>query len=426
MATFKIEIQNKRLDGSYNVRIRIIHNRKVKRISTNIYVTDADITRGKKIKNIQILEQCENIIRRCREAANKLDISKLSIAELTDKIKNSLEGDEIFKLDFIVYMNEKASLMKKGTGDTYRNTANALKRFLGRENMDISEITIHFLQNFETFLANEPSQRGSNRKSNTNTIIAPKGGRAVSKYIACIRAIHNKAKTEFNDEDRGLINIPYSPFNHYKIKSQPQTRKRALTVDVIQRIIDIPYKDNYKAWNRFNLAKDCFILSFGLIGMNSADLYSAKHNNGNIIAYNRQKTASRRNDKAEMKVKIDKRLTFIIDKYTDKQRLFSFYKKYSDHITFNRAINIGLKEIGKNIDVDDLEFYAARHSWATIARSAVVGIDKATIHEALNHVDSQMKVTDIYIDKDWSIIWEANKKVLDLFDWSKLILMYLL
>ena len=323
-------------------------------------------------------------------------------------------------------MNEKASLMKKGTGDTYRNTANALKRFLGRENMDISEITIHFLQNFETFLANEPSQRGSNRKSNTNTIIAPKGGRAVSKYIACIRAIHNKAKTEFNDEDRGLINIPYSPFNHYKIKSQPQTRKRALTVDVIQRIIDIPYKDNYKAWNRFNLAKDCFILSFGLIGMNSADLYSAKHNNGNIIAYNRQKTASRRNDKAEMKVKIDERLTFIIDKYTDKQRLFSFYKRYSDHITFNRAINIGLKEIGKDIGVDDLEFYAARHSWATIARSAVVGIDKATIHEALNHVDSQMKVTDIYIDKDWSIIWEANKKVLDLFDWSKLMLMYLL
>jgi hypothetical protein len=68
-----------------------------------------------------------------------------------------------------------------------------------------------------------------------------------------------------------------------------------------------------------------------------------------------------------------------------------------------------------------LGFYAARHSWATIACSSVVGIDKATVHEALNHVDNEMKVTDIYIDRDWSVIWNANKKVLELFDWKMIL-----
>jgi len=29
-----------------------------------------------------------------------------------------------------------------------------------------------------------------------------------------------------------------------------------------------------------------------------------------------------------------------------------------------------------------------------------------------------MKVTDIYIDRDWTVIWEANRKVLELFDWT--------
>ena len=48
----------------------------------------------------------------------------------------------------------------------------------------------------------------------------------------------------------------------------------------------------------------------------------------------------------------------------------------------------------------------------------MVGVDKATVHEALNHADSDMKVTDIYIDRDWSTIWNANEKVLALFDWS--------
>ena len=57
---------------------------------------------------------------------------------------------------------------------------------------------------------------------------------------------------------------------------------------------------------------------------------------------------------------------------------------------------------------------------ATIAYSAAVGIDKQIVHEMLNHVDKNMKVTDIYIDRDWSVLWQANEKVLKLFDWSPL------
>lgn len=56
--------------------------------------------------------------------------------------------------------------------------------------------------------------------------------------------------------------------------------------------------------------------------------------------------------------------------------------------------------------------YIARHTWATIAINDV-GIDKYTVHTALNHVDETMRVTDIYIKKDWSNIDNANRRVLD-------------
>jgi hypothetical protein len=37
-----------------------------------------------------------------------------------------------------------------------------------------------------------------------------------------------------------------------------------------------------------------------------------------------------------------------------------------------------------------------------------------TIHEALNHAsDANMKITDVYVKKDFTRIWEANRKVLD-------------
>ncbi len=68
-------------------------------------------------------------------------------------------------------------------------------------------------------------------------------------------------------------------------------------------IIDLPDRpDGQPEARRCNLAKDCFLLSFGLIGMNSADLYSSEKINRSLLIYNRQKTCTRRAGRAEMKV----------------------------------------------------------------------------------------------------------------------------
>lgn len=422
MATFKAEVQNKRADGTYNVRIRVTHNRQIKRLSTNIYVTSEDLTRTGKIKNQKILDKCEPLLKKCRDTCSDLgfSIDNMDIDELADKIKIQLQGGDRFKLDFIAYAKRKAESMNPGTGGLYITMINALQRYIKRDNLDIAEINTAFLRGFENFLETEPSQRGNNRKKAAKDV-EKKESRAASLYLSNIRAIHNKAKEEFNDEDRGVINIPYSPFKNFKIKPQPKTRKRALSVETIQEIINLPYKNEIVGGrtSRYNLAKDCFILSFALVGMNSADMYTAELPKKNILTYNRQKTMTRRDDEAEMQIRIEKSIAGLLNKYKDEKKLFRFYKHYIDKEGFNKAINKGLKQIGKDIGIEDLEFYAARHSWATIARSSAVGIDKYTVHEGLNHApDKDMKVTDIYIARDWSTIWDANRNVLKLFDWS--------
>ncbi len=161
-------------------------------------------------------------------------------------------------------------------------------------------------------------------------------------------------------------------------------------------------------------------------------LECAKPLNDEII-YNRQKTASRRNDQAEMHIKIDPCINKLISRYKDKtgKRLFNFYLRYTDRHSFSFALNKGLKIVGNVIGITGLTFYAARHSMATIARTPRVkdtksgkiggaGLDKYIVHEMLNHIDPAMKVTDIYLVKDWSILWDANTKLLALFDWSKI------
>ena len=80
---------------------------------------------------------------------------------------------------------------------------------------------------------------------------------------------------------------------------------------------------------------------------------------------------------------------------------------------FNQAINIGLKEVGKEVGVVGLQFYAARHSLATIAVNDA-NIPIYTVNAMLNHTDPKMRITELYIKKSFKVINVANSEVLNL------------
>ena len=315
-------------------------------------------------------------------------------------------------IDFIKFSHEWiASTTIKGAPN-YTTAINALVRFIGKEELDINLITLDFLEDFKSFLNKEREIRTKRLMQQGKRVPS---NRSLSLYLISIKKLFNEAKKRYNKKDKNLILIPNSPFIELEIPKQEATRKRAISADIIKKVWKLPYKDmkkGYKATCRYNLAKDCFILSFCLMGMNSADLYNATEMKGNTITYNRTKTKDRRLDKAQMKVDIPKLAQPLIEKYKDKtgKRLFNFYQYYVDEKGFNKAINYGLKEIGRLLEIDDLEYYAARHSWATIALNKV-GIDKYTVHAALNHVDETMRVTDIYIERDFVNENKANAKV---------------
>ena len=285
-------------------------------------------------------------------------------------------------------------------------------RFVGKEELDINLITLDFLESFKTFLNKEREIRTKRLMQQGKRVPS---NRSLSLYLISIKKLFNEAKKKYNKKEKNLILIPNSPFMELEIPKQEATRKRAISADIIKKLWKLPYKDmkkGYKSTCHYNLAKDCFILSFCLMGINSADLYNATEMEGYTIVYNRTKTKDRRLDKAQMKVDIPRLILPLVEKYKDKtgKRLFNFYQYYADEKGFNKAINYGLKEIGTILEIDDLEYYAARHSWATIALNKV-GIDKYIVHAALNHIDDAMKVTDIYIERDFVNENKANTKV---------------
>lgn len=438
MPTFKavVDTSAKRKDGTMNVKIRVTHQRRTIKVATSIYVDSSQVTRSGKFKDERVNDMCESIVRKWRNLTAQLGTAEeLSVADVVRFIREA-EKRESFALDFISFGRKAAEGMSKGTARTYTTALNALCRFIGSDRLDIRHITVRFLEEFEKFVANEPAHK-ADRKGNLHDQKRTKeGGRAVSSYLGCVRALHNRAKFEYNDEDRGVILIPLSPFNKFKVKQAPRSKNKAVELEVVQALADLEdntsTKVRAKALNRANMARDMFLLSFGLAGMNSADIWALRKSalKGDVITYERAKTASRRADRAEMSIRIEPQVMPLVERWLDhtaSDRLFVVSAHYADAQAFNTAINQGLKvclaELRKREGFEglaNLTHYMARHTWATLARSARLNIDKYTVHEALNHIDDSMRVTDIYISRDWSNIWNANARVVGLVDWRKM------
>lgn len=394
MATFKAVIKrgNKRADGTWNVVIRFTHETKVRFIPTTMYVTKKDITASFKIKNANILDRCNDLIKAYRERVSELNLefNDIDMDTIVSYIRKKKDKRGISFTDFA----RKWIMMRSDTRGVknYITSLNALCFFFGRDNILCEEITVKTMKAFENSL--------KDRK------------RAQSLYPNSIKTIFNAAREYYNDDDNDIIRIKHS-LGRYKPLEQNVAEKRALDVETIRRIFSLPY-DNIKVRgksSRHDLALDCFRLSFCLMGMNSADLFNADKVNGDRIVYNRTKTKDRRNDRAEMQVDIPQHIKPLAEKYKGNERVFNFYERFSTMESFNRAINIGLKEVGKELGIDRLQFYAARHSLATIAVNDV-GISKYVVNDILCHTDPSLKITELYIRKDFKIINDANAEIL--------------
>lgn len=395
MATLKAVVKKdkQRADKTWNVVIRFTHNQKTRYISTTMYVTKKDLTSSFKIKNAQITDRCDELIKAYREKVNELNLefNDMPIDAIVDYLKKKNDKSGISFTDFA----EKwitAHTEIKGIKN-YKTALNAYKSFVGRDNVLCEEVTVQAMKAFETWLKDRP--------------------RAQSLYPVSIIRMFNAARDYYNDEDNDIIRIKNS-LRKYKAVQQNVAEKRALDVETIRRIFSLPY-DNIRVKglsSRHDLALDCFQLSFCLLGMNSADLYNAIEFDGKTISYERTKTKDRRSDKARIEVDVPQVIMPLVEKYRGKERVFNFYERFSSMTDLNRAINIGLKEVGKKLGIEHLQFYSARHSMATIMANDL-RISKYVVNDALNHSDPALKITELYIKRDFTAINEANKKLME-------------
>lgn len=382
MATITYKIGELKKDKTRKVSITLSHNGIRKRIPTNITIRECDITKQGKIKSDSLKRNIEDTINTLKNRLYEIENSLGNKDTDIEWIYSQLIG-KCKTLDFFEYTRQWIETSSnKGKGN-YSIMLNSLHRFLGCDTLSFSDIDYKFLNNYKEYLTGHP--------------------RAQSLYLGCIRHIFNEAIREYNTDNNKVITN--NPFNSFTIpKSVSMTKNRIISDDNLVKLF------NFQGTRRVGMARDCYILSFCLIGMNSVDLYECASYSNGVLAYERAKTRDRRTDNAHIEIVVPNIVKPLFEKYKGDSRVFNFYKKYSNAANFNKHINKGLHLIADTLGIPHFDFYSARHTWASIARNRL-GIDKYTIHEALNHV-SDMDITDIYIQKDYTNINKANEKVI--------------
>lgn len=401
----------KKEDGTWRVFVRLTHKTKSAYIETDYYAAKSHLNTKLQLKPSFVQTYVAARLTDYRERLNRLApfLDSMTVQQVKEKLISDEQKKS--KSDYIDFMEFSSRYIEKVEANgkkvpALKSVKNAVADYFQSTSVNIADINYKFLLSFESYLRKgRKIQRVDQFGRKTVTKIKSLDDAGINNTMSKLRTLFNKARELYNDEDSGELLIKHYPFAKYKVKSSLgsfSTEKRAVEIDTVRAI-----RDCKTSTQRSTLAKNMFMLSFYLCGMNSVDIYNhdGKLNNGRI-EYERAKTSGRRADKAFISVKVVPEAKEILDRFG------GFKKRYADAHNFNRAINEGLRSICKKLDIPKIDFYAARHTFATIARNEL-RFSKDDIAATLNHVDPDYRVTDIYIKKDFSIIDEVQKGVID-------------
>jgi site-specific recombinase XerD len=408
---------NRRKDGTYPVKIRVTYKGVSRRLATAMVCKPTDLTRSLKIKNADILSQADKIIIRMRNVIKDIspfDLEDKDVDWVVRRIKDKLSGEK-FRLDFFEWSEKFLKQKSESTRKAYERALNALERFLGKRELDVNDISKMMLLDFMEYVDAEPKMHFNRKTKEFEKTDKEKVAKASSSiHLMKLQHLFNAAKDRYNDEDADNIRIPRSPFDNIKkVFPSGEQGQDPLDKSIIQKMILAQTSDP-----SVRLALDAFIASYGLMGVNLADMYLAKPFQGNKWVYNRKKITSR---KAEMRVVIQPQILPYLERLqqTDSSEwwLPDLHRVGAKKHTCNEKLNTYLRRWQKSEGLEDLDFtfYAARHSWGQHARD--LGHDLASVNECLCHKDS-LEIGRIYASLSWEQKNDINKAVLESYVWE--------
>lgn len=387
-----LDIRKQTGEGNYPIKLKLYNNETSTTISTgrfipkDVYVGDVNRVVSERYKLHEIinghvrqlyLEYARILLDIEREGKLVYATAARIKEEIDSRIKQKAE---IVKDITLTDEMEKyaADCNKEKTAQGYRYAYKLLAEFMGKNVIYFEDVTYSTLDSLDKYLS-----RQKKMSINSRSII-----------FRNIRAVFN------HSIKYDLISADLYPFKRFEIK-KGVAEKEVLSLDELRELINLDLTGNLAK------ARDFFVLSFLLCGVNPIDLYQMENaNKKGVVTFVREKIEH--TEPEPIYLHIEKQAIDIINRYKGEEFLLNFKEKY-DYDTFTRRMHRHLKIVGCMIG-RNLYMYIARHTWATIADE--LGIPHEIISKALGHTDKST-AERYYIRFDWTKVHRANKQVID-------------
>lgn len=345
MATIKLAVlkHTKSKDGSYKIRISIGHRSETHYIVTSYSVNalsefdNGIVVRVPNAHEINI--KLRNLLNDYEERLERIDSPEdYTCKELRDLLKSmrTHSSKVTFKQVSEQYQKE---LIEDGRGSYAGMLQNSLRLFFEFTGGDVflSEISTITISEFERWLK---------RKGVSQTYI--------SMTLSMTRTIVNRAIR------MQLVTYSVHPFTYWKRPADPE-RELDISVEDVRAI-----RDAQPRLKKQRIARDIFMLSYYLGGINLIDLLEIDFRGVSVLEYTRHKSRN-------MKLS-DKRISFtlqpeakeLISKWINRNtgRLDFGYKfSYKNFLAY---VTRSIKSLAKDIDIQDYRkvcYYTARKSF---------------------------------------------------------------
>lgn len=390
MASISLKLDRRRANarGLYPIQFLLSSKGKVTTIGTGINILP-EHWNGE--VNKAVVPKCPNA-----RAINE------SIEELFFRYTNTLrELDNSGKLAGKSVTEIKALLTEVKTTSNKESLSDYFHRYADSRRTENSRLAcLYTLKTIEAFDKSDPSFEAI-------TVIwlkafdayLEKQGTSINTralHFRNLRAVFNSAINE------DLIGLEHYPFRKFKIASSRKD-KEALTEEQFQRLIayETPYPFR-------RTARDLFLLSFYMCGMNLVDLFHLDRLRDGRAHFVRTKTSGKNINPVSILVQPE--AAEIIARYAGTDHVLRFAEEPATYQTFNNRIQKAIRAIAQELNIEGLTFYWARYTWATLADK--IGISEKEISKGLGHVDTSI-AGKFYISYDWTKVDRANRAVID-------------
>lgn len=325
-------------NGNHKIRIAIGHKQETRYLVTRFEIEDLSHFRNGQVEGVSnasyINTKLRNILNSYQEALDRINTKSYTCTQIVEYLSSIKQGSTPFSVAAMSYITNMENEGRKSTAYLYRKTCEYFDRNIKYDIM-LDGISPRIIKDFDIYMNNElnlnPTTRGT--------------------HMAHLKAIINQS---IRDK---MVSYETHPFAYYE-KPEGSIREQDITTEEVKMIRDSTPKEK-----SLRMARDLFMLSYYLGGINLIDLMQLNFKNKDIIEYIREKSKNTKKGDKKISFTIPEEAKPIISEWMGKNGKLNFGYKYT-YDNFRKFVTKEINRLADKIGIEShVVYYSARKSF---------------------------------------------------------------